>query len=269
MRTNRPCDHDTVSDIIELERVAAQHWRGTEEEWLGDWLLRAADGFTGRANSALPLGDPDVPLEDAVAAVTRWYRTRGLAPMIAVPLPLQRAEAGDKLDIFLSERAWVTRSSPAFVMTAHLKQVSPPPELACDMAFQVDAEPDDAWLRMYHYRGQAQQPPIIRKLLVSAGFQAFASIRAGAGAGADAIAVGRLSIADGWAGITAVEVDPAYRRRGLGSALTLAICAEAAARDVSQVFLQVETSNTAAQALYERCGFQYSHRYHYRVAPAD
>jgi N-acetylglutamate synthase len=189
--------------------------------------------------------------------------------MIAVPLPLQRAEAGDKLDIFLSERAWVTRSSPAFVMTAHLKQVSPPPELARDMAFQVDAEPDDAWLRMYHYRGQAQQPPIIRKLLVSAGFQAFASIRAGAGAGADAIAVGRLSIADGWAGITAVEVDPAYRRRGLGSALTLAICAEAAARDVSQVFLQVETSNTAAQALYERCGFQYSHRYHYRVAPAD
>ncbi len=44
--------------IIDLERVAAGHWRGTEEEWLGGWLLRAAEGFTGRANSALPLGDP-------------------------------------------------------------------------------------------------------------------------------------------------------------------------------------------------------------------
>ena len=39
--------------IIDLERVAAAHWRGTEEQWLGQWLLRAADGFTGRANSAL------------------------------------------------------------------------------------------------------------------------------------------------------------------------------------------------------------------------
>ena len=44
--------------MLELERVAAAHWRGTEQEWLGEWLLRAADGFTGRANSALPLGDP-------------------------------------------------------------------------------------------------------------------------------------------------------------------------------------------------------------------
>jgi hypothetical protein len=30
----------------------------------------------------------------------------------------------------------------------------------------------------------------------------------------------------------------------------------------------VETDNAAAQAMYERCGFGYSHRYHYRIAPA-
>jgi N-acetylglutamate synthase len=259
---NRSCDHGAVSQIIELERVAARHWRGTEEEWLGGWLLRAAEGFTGRANSALPLGDPDVPLDEAVAAVTRWYRARGLAPMIAVPLPLE------ELDTHLSERKWVTRSGPAFVMTADLADVPPPPpppRLPAGTSFRVDAEPDDAWLRLYHYRGQAQQPPVIRRLLVSAEFQAFVSIRSGAGQ--QAIAVGRLSIASGWAGITAVEVDPAFRRRGLGSALTQAICAEAATHGVSQVFLQVETANAAALALYERCGFRYSHRYHYRVAP--
>lgn len=45
-----------MQTIIELERTAAAHWRGTEEQWLGDWLLRAAEGFTGRANSVLPLG---------------------------------------------------------------------------------------------------------------------------------------------------------------------------------------------------------------------
>jgi N-acetylglutamate synthase len=256
-------NHDTVNEIIELERAAARHWRGTEEEWLGGWLLRAAEGFTGRANSALPLAEPDVPLDDAVAAVADWYRARGLPPMIAVPLPLEGTGAGDRLDAYLSERRWVTRSSSAFVMTAGLANVAPPPEPSAGAAFRTDAEPDDEWLRLYHYLGQARQPPVIRKLLASAEFQAFVSIRSGG----EAIAVGRLSIAEGWAGITAVEVDPAHRRRGLGSALTQAICAEAAARGVRRAFLQVEIANTAAQALYERCGFRYSHRYHYRVAP--
>ena len=74
--------------MLELERAAAAHWRGTEEEWLGEWLLRAADGFTGRANSALPLGDPGLPLEAALDYVTGWYRARGLPAVMAVPLPL-------------------------------------------------------------------------------------------------------------------------------------------------------------------------------------
>ena len=46
---------------------------------LGDWLLRAAEGWTGRANSALPVGDPDRPLAAAIDAVERWYADRGPA----------------------------------------------------------------------------------------------------------------------------------------------------------------------------------------------
>ena len=42
---------------------------------------------------------------------------------------------------------------------------------------------------------------------------------------------------------------------------------EAARRDISRAFLQVETGNAAAIGLYQRCGFRHSHRYHYRVAP--
>src|SRR5271169_2240865 len=106
--------------MLELERTAAGHWRGTEEEWLGEWLLRAAEGFTGRANSALPLGDPGVPLDEALAAVTQWYRARGLPPMIAVPTPLEADSPGPALDRHLSERRWLTRPGPAFVMLADL-----------------------------------------------------------------------------------------------------------------------------------------------------
>jgi hypothetical protein len=62
-----------VREIDHLERAAAQHWQAPETQRLGEWLLRAAQGFTGRANSALPLGDPGMPLPEAVAAVTDWY----------------------------------------------------------------------------------------------------------------------------------------------------------------------------------------------------
>jgi ribosomal protein S18 acetylase RimI-like enzyme len=260
--------------IIDLERAAAAHWRGTEEEWLGGWLLRAAEGFTGRANSALPLGDPGLPLDDALAAVTGWYRARGLPPMIAVPLPAEgpaRAEVPENrlaphhLDNQLSERSWLIRRGPALVMTAGLPDAAVPAGLPAGAEFRVDDEPDDAWLGMYHYRGQDRQPPVSRKVLMSAAAQAFASIRRGGGR--EVMAIGRLSIADGWAGITAVEVNAAHRRAGLGTALTARVCAEAVRRGVRRVFLQVETTNLAARALYERCGFRYSHRYHYRVGP--
>ena len=60
---------------------------------LGSWLLRADGGFTGRANSALPLGDPGLPLAGAVDEVEAWYRARGLPPMIVIPGPLGAAAA--------------------------------------------------------------------------------------------------------------------------------------------------------------------------------
>jgi ribosomal protein S18 acetylase RimI-like enzyme len=252
-----------VETIIDLERMAAAHWRGTEEEWLGDWLLRAAEGFTGRANSALPLGDPGMPFDEALAAVTEWYRARGLPPMIAVPTPLEADPPGRALDNHLSERRWLTRPGPAFVMLAGLPLGTPLDGLPASCEVEVSPEPDDAWTARYHYRGQETLPPVARKVLTSAEEQSFVSIRDGD----EVLAIARLSIAGGWAGLTAVEVNPACRRQGLGVAITAAAGVEAEKRGISHVFLQVEVDNAPAQALYRRLGFYYSHRFHYRVAP--
>ena len=65
--------------IPDLERAAAAGWRGTEEASLGGWMLRAAAGFTGRANSALAIGDPRMPLAEAAML--------GLVPAI-IPSPV-------------------------------------------------------------------------------------------------------------------------------------------------------------------------------------
>jgi hypothetical protein len=61
--------------VTALETIAAQGWRGTTTARVGQWLLRAADGFTGRANSVLPLGRPECTLDESDGAgecLLRW-----------------------------------------------------------------------------------------------------------------------------------------------------------------------------------------------------
>ena len=104
-----------------LERAAARHWQAPDTEPLGEWQLRAAGGFTGRANSALPLGDPGRPLPAAVTAVEEWYRPRGLRPMIVLPQGAAPDPPGKPFD----RTGWLPRSGPAFVMVARLAPRSP------------------------------------------------------------------------------------------------------------------------------------------------
>ena len=251
-----------VITISDLEQRAAQGWRAPDEEQLGDWLLRAAGGFTGRANSALAAGDPGMPPDRAADVVRGWYHARRLPAMIAIPYPAARPDAV-ALDRLLAERDWTVRPRTATVMTARGDQVLAGPGPEPRVAVEVAAEPDEAWLARYHFRGQQARPAVALRVLTSAPWQAFASIRAGG----QVIAIGRVAVAAGWAGLTAIEVDPAYRRRGLARTVTRALAAEAGARGVTRLYLQVEDDNPAARALYRGIGFTDHHDYHYRVAP--
>ncbi|WP_307813313.1 GNAT family N-acetyltransferase [Micromonospora luteifusca] len=109
-----PTRRPTAAAVVALERAADEAWPAPTRGRLGEWLLRSADGWTGRANSALPIGDPDRPLPAAVDAVERWYAEQGQPPMINTPLPLA-APVGAELDA----RGWGVRP-PTLVQTAPL-----------------------------------------------------------------------------------------------------------------------------------------------------
>ena len=159
--------------------------------------------------------------------------------MIVIPGVLGAATpdgglAGDPLDTLLAARGWRVRSAPAVVMmTADAGQVGgtrrsvggqPGPEVSgAARAVTFAAQPDKTWLARYHYRGE-ELPARAVRLLLSAPWQAFASLAVDG----ETAAVGRVSVAAGWAGITAVDVDPRYRRRGLGTLMTRALAGEAA-----------------------------------------
>jgi ribosomal protein S18 acetylase RimI-like enzyme len=81
-------------------------------------------------------------------------------------------------------------------------------------------------------------------------------------------AIARAAVDEGWVGITAVEVDPAHRRRGLGTHLLGALVRHGVGQGAHSAYLQTETTNTAARTLYERAGFAVHHTYRYVQAPA-
>ena len=241
-------------DVAGLERVAARGWRGTEEQVLGEWLLRAGGGFTGRANSALVVGDPGSSLADAVTAVGSWYRARGLRP--CAQLPGRQARAADAA---FAEAGWA-RDEDVLVLTA---PISVPPEQSVPVV--LAPAPDDAWLAGYRYRGNPL-PPSARTVLTAGEDLVFASVPADAGSG-DLAAVARGVVTADWLGVTALTVAEDHRRRGLASAVMGALQRWAAAKGARWVYLQVASGNAPARELYRRAGFIEHHRYHYRRGP--
>jgi GNAT superfamily N-acetyltransferase len=243
-------------DVLALEEVAALGWPAPETRWLGRWLLRAAEGWTGRGNSVLPLGEPGLPLDEALATVTAWYGERGLPGRFTIPTP-----ARELLDGALTARGW-RPYNPTTVLTADLEVVLRRLP-ADDRPVTIEPAPGPDWLGLYHYRGGSSLPPVARALLAGPPVVGFAVLREGG----RPVAIARGSVDEGWVGVTAVEVDPDHRRRGLGTAVMRAILDWGRGRGATSTYLQVADDNAGALALYDSLGFARHHGYHYTVAP--
>ncbi|MEO8328739.1 MAG: GNAT family N-acetyltransferase [Candidatus Nanopelagicales bacterium] len=244
--------------VADLELIAAAGWRPLVRHQLGGWTLRTSGGFTGRANSVLPLGDPELDIDSALDYVARWYQARRMSPLFQLPLPLTSA-----LDAALERRGW-TASAPTSVMVADLAEVllagTP---IADGPPVQFAAAPSSAWLDIYSYREQPL-PKSARAVMVNAAHPVFASIASPGTPKAPLLAVGRGAVHHHWLGVTALDVVEDARRRGLASHLMHALFEHAKRFGIRHVYLQVAEDNEAAIALYAKLGFSPHHRYHYR-----
>lgn len=238
----------------ELARVAARAWRPVESEWLGDWELRAAAGFTRRANSVLPLGDPGVPLDAALTTARRWYAERGLPAYVQTATGAEGSQ--EPLCAELEARGWVRE------VTAELwvGPLAPVADLGDPAGVALSREADEAWLARYQRKGVSE---VALRVLGSGPSVWFATVPGAA----EPAAIGRCVVDGRWAGFAAVEVDPALRRRGLGTAVMAALARRALDEGASAAWLQVEADNAAARALYAGMGFAAHHAYHHYRAP--
>lgn len=242
----------------ELARVTARAWQPVESERLGDWELRAASGFTRRANSVLPLGDPGVPLDEALTYVRDWYAARDLPAYVQTATGAEGTQ--EVLSAELEARGWAREVSAGLWIGALAPLADR--EVAKAPGVVLARAADEAWLGRYQRKGLSE---VALHVLGSGPSVWFATVPGAEGE--PPAAIGRCVVDGRWAGFSAVEVDPAQRRRGLATAVMAALARRALDEGASAAWLQVEADNAGARALYAGMGFAAHHTYHHYRAP--
>ena len=266
--SRRGAAHLAIS-MHELERIMVDGWPPVEREELGGWLLRAAAGFTGRANSVLPLGDPAMPGSDAIDRCESWYDERGLRHLFALFGPVGFAVDDDPLGRELLGRDYEPVNN-ALVLTAAVATL--PSEAPDDRGarVQLESSPSQPWWDTWaawdarvapadEAKGANASAAAARTVMTSSPDQLFASLeRRGA-----VIGVARVAFAHAWAGVFALHVAPDHRRTGVALQLMGALADASRARGIPSMYLQVTQANSPARSLYERLGFSVHHEYVY------
>ncbi|PKW26191.1 GNAT family N-acetyltransferase [Phycicoccus duodecadis] len=243
--------------VDDLQRVMVGAWPATETEHLGDWLLRAAEGFTGRANSVMTAGDPGLPLDAALDRVRAWYTARGLPSAVTVAGPVGLDVTQDPLGALLLERGHLPRV-PTRTLTAAVTAVcASTADATAGTEVQCSTALDDDWFAAFSAYREAPRRAA-EGVLTGSPDQVFARVRDASGA---VVAIGRLGVAAAWGGIGAMWVAPSARRRGLASAVLGTLAREAAGRGVRSLHLQTDTDNVPALATYGAHGFRPHHDY--------
>lgn len=238
---------------------------------MGEWSLRWAAGFTGRANSALAVGDPGRPIGDALRAVCDFAHEKRITPMVQVVrdspneqaiaaagwLPATAHGAGHEVEVLTAPLTPPTRFRGSRV-------VAEPPAPAEDPAATavpgctVHDEPPPGWWELT--LRPDEDSPAARQVLTGGKVGYGVAVAGGSPAGAV-----RAALVDGWLHVGRLAVDPAFRRRGLASALMGAVQTWGAEHGATHAVLQVAEGNSGALALYAGLGYAPHHRYRYWV----
>lgn len=241
---------------MDLQAIAATGWGFTERGYLGGWHLRAANGHTSRANSALPLGDSGKPLDQTLEAVREWYAERGLPGLV-------QTVDGSPLDQAIVDLGFTGTWHPALRKTAPiepaletLRSSTEPSHIA-----KVTTELPENYFDVY--RRGAGIPEFQTILTSGDALTAFAVVH---GDNGEALSVGRVAIdtGTGYAGIAALATAEAARRRGLARIVMRDLLAFATEQGAENTYLEVEEDNAPALALYASLGYTTAHRYHSR-----
>jgi len=242
-----------VHSVATLERICADAWPPIVADRIGQWRLRAANGYTGRANSTLAVGAPGVSTTRALEHVRDFCHTQRIPPKV-------QAVHGSVVETDLAAAGWSPDHAHAggtlvSVQTGPLTHGTAPDAT-------VTSEPGRQWWEL----AVGTPTPTETQHRVINGNRAahdlaYCTVEVhGTVAGA-----ARGAVIDDTLYLSNLTVRSTQRGHGLAGRVLDTLGVWARTHGAEGCVLQVAVDNTAANALYARRGFTESHRYRYWV----
>jgi len=238
--------------LLAIEQAAVRSWPALHTADIDGWLWRYASGGSLRANSVAALAFTGASVDDGIADAERRYGAQG------APCRFTIAEVSEPSDLDRRLEALGYARSEDHVTMA--KAVTAQAAMPGDVEVLFDPTPE--WLAVYLSGLSADRRAIAPTIL--AGLPAPRTFLACRREGA-VVGVG-LTIPDReLASVQCMATLATARRQGCAGAVLRAIEAQAAARGCRYLYLQTESANHAAVALYRSFGFHVAGRYHVRT----
>ena len=245
-------------DALEYERIEAVMLRAIpalDEMELQGWLLRYANGYTGRSNSVYVQSteaEPDAILEN-IQFCEDWYRARDSQPRFRLtnvrPFPAVR-------EILAGKNFKETHTIQIMTRVIN-RQVNR--ALTSD---QIVFRSIDDWVRDFqtlHGLNEKDAPVLTSMLSIHPGENCLVRIEKEG----IPVAVGRGVLDGADIGLFNFFVDENHRKSGYGTAMLNGIQEWALERGARLTYLQVDSVNQPAINLYQKAGFETMYEYWY------
>jgi N-acetylglutamate synthase len=238
-----------------VEERGFNAWPALEVAVVEGWLLRFAEGYSKRANSANALA-PTSRLEALLPLVETLFRRHGIEPCVRLT-PL-----ADPADGVLLDRLGWRHVDESLVMVAPLAGF----ETGLPQGLALASTPSQAWIDGYaeaSRRADLKRDVLARMLAAIRPEVVYATL-----AQDDRpVCFGMAVVERGMVGLFDIATAPQARGRGHGRRLVRSLMGWGRGRGAMQAYLQVTAANAVALALYGSLGFRESYRYDYRLPP--
>ncbi len=242
--------------VIGLESRLLNAWPSFDYQTYDGWILRLANGYSKRANSATPFL-PGATLDDELidhmvarfveAQVRPTFRLNGLqAPGV---------------DEMLRTRGF-KEIEPTHVLLAPIDGGN------CEVDPEVELQPQVSkrWVReaAQSYGGDKNDDETLMKIVSRIRQKvAFATLSLDE----KPVAWGLGVVERGYLGLYDIVVSPDLRGIGLGRRVVMSLIAWGCQEGARKAYLQVREENEIARSLYGAFGFEIAYRYTHRVMP--
>jgi ribosomal protein S18 acetylase RimI-like enzyme len=250
--------------LLRVEDAGLNASAPPQQLWLDGWLVRFSPGKAKRARCINAVAHGRLSVAHKLLQAQAVLAAAQL-PMVLRITPFTRPSG---LDADLAARGYGAIDDTRVMVAPRLDAVEPPAALPRGYAWAVLGH-----AALAQAVGALRGSPLAQRQahaerLANAPVP-FAGLAIKRTADGRIVACGQSAREADLVGLYDVYVADALRGRGLASRLCARLLADARSSGAVSAYLQVESDNAAARAVYARLGFADGFGYHYRVRPGD